>query len=108
MLNLTFKQAMQRGYIKPVRNKKYLMWMVKSGRCPCGADPTEAHHLIDAGLGGGMGSKASDLLAFPICRACHVLLHTDVVEWEDLNGCQWEHAGLTIAQAVNDGKIILK
>ncbi len=103
MLNLTFKQALQRGYIKPMRNKYYLVWMVKNIRCPCGAAATEAHHLISAGFGGGMGTKNSDLLAFAICAACHAMLHADISEWEDCYNSQWEHVALTMAQAVNEG-----
>jgi len=103
MLNLTFKAALQKGYIKPVRNKAYLVWMVKAGRCPCGAAATEAHHLIDSGFGGGMGTKNSDLLAFPICGVCHSELHACVSEWEETYNSQWEHVALTMAQAVNEG-----
>lgn len=107
MLKLTFKQALQRGYIKPIRKKSYLAWMVKNCRCPCGAAATESHHLISAGFGGGMGTKNSDLMAFPICGLCHAMLHADVAEWEDCYGSQYEHVVFTMLQAVNEGVLSL-
>lgn len=46
---------------------------------PCAAcmapAPSEAHHAIDVGLHPGMGRKASDLHAMPLCRVCHAKLH---------------------------------
>ena len=101
-MKLSFKRALQSGYVKPYRNKAYLVYL--SGlTCPCGAPACEAHHLIAAGFGGGMGTKASDIFALPICRECHDEIHRDVKAWEELFGSQWEHICMALHQAVSDG-----
>jgi hypothetical protein len=106
MIGLTFKQKLQKGYAKPLRNKNYLKF-VSSLTCPCGAPADEAHHIIDVGFGGGMGTKASDALTFPVCRACHTEIHQCVSRWEGIYGSQWEHVAMTLAQAIEDGAIEL-
>ena len=105
VIGLTFKQSLQKGYIKPTRNKNYLSW-VKTLPCPCGAPADDAHHIIDAGFG-GMGTKADDLLTFPVCRACHTEIHQNLRRWEDVYSIQQDHVLETLLQAVHDGVLPL-
>ena len=107
-MSLTYKQALQKGYVKPIRNKAYLKFVASLPCAVCGVEPAgEAHHVIDAGMGGGMGTKASDLFVFPLCRLHHTLLHDNVERWEAYNGSQWQFVALTIHQAITDGAISL-
>jgi len=66
----------------PMRCKAYRDFVASLPCCGCGGLSDEAHHIIDAGLGGGMGTKESDSHTLPLCRRCHNLLHHDVGEWE--------------------------
>jgi hypothetical protein len=106
-MTLTFKQKLQRGYVKLTQNKNYLSWVSSLQCCGCGAPADEAHHLISAGLGGGMGTKASDLLTMPVCRRCHDELHRDTKAWEATNNSQYMHICMTILEAVEEGVITL-
>lgn len=101
---MNFKQKLQAGYVKPIRNVNYLKY-VSSLECPCGAPADEAHHAIDVGLGKGMGTKASDLCVLPVCRNCHNLIHHNREDWEYRFGPQLLWVYLTIEQAVNEGVI---
>jgi hypothetical protein len=102
MMNLTFKQKMQKGYVRPLRSRNYLAF-VSSLQCPCGNQADEAHHVIDCGLGGGMGTKPSDLATIPICRTCHQQLHNNVAAWEQHFGSQLLWVYLTIEEARESG-----
>jgi hypothetical protein len=104
---ISFKRRLLAGHIKPLRSKAYLNYVSSLECCGCGAPADEAHHIIAAGLGGGIGTKASDLLIMPVCRKCHDDLHRDVKLWEQLLGSQYKHICLTILQAVDDGVINL-
>lgn len=101
---LTYRQALQKGLQKPIRNKAYLNYVASLPCVVTGIEPAgEAHHIIAAGFGGGMGTKASDLFVFPLCREEHMLLHADVDEWEDLHGSQWMWIALTLHEAFTSG-----
>jgi hypothetical protein len=113
---LPFKRRLMAGLVKPIRSKAYLDWVKTLSCCGCGIEPAsdgfsvntmDAHHLIAAGLGGGMGTKASDLLTIPLCRKCHNELHRDVKDWETENGSQYKHICLTLLEAVDEGIIEL-
>lgn len=99
---LTFKQAIQKGYIKPIRNKAYTDWVKSLPCCVCGKQSDDPHHIIQAGYG-GKGTKASDLWTIPLCREHHDELHKDVDAWEFAHGMQFEFVALTLLQAVHDG-----
>jgi len=61
--------------------EKYLAW-VKTQPCECCGMPSDdAHHLIGWGQG-GMGTKAHDIFAIPLCRKHHIELHNDPVKFE--------------------------
>ncbi len=68
-------------------------------RCRAPA-PSDAHHIVDMGLLPGMGRKAPDALAMPLCRVCHGVVHSG--ETED----QGRFLAWTIDQAVRDGWMI--
>ena len=66
--------------IKPWRNKQYLAWVHERPCCYCGhPGPSDPHHVIGLGFG-GMGTKASDHLAVPLCREHHNQLHEGRIE----------------------------
>ena len=61
---------------KRIKNKNYLIKLSEMKCCFCRMTPCgEAHH-IRKGTNGGMGLKPSDCYAIPICRSCHILIHT--------------------------------
>ena len=68
---------------KPWRSTKYLLW-VKSLPCAvCGNLQVEAHHLKGCGGFSGVGLRASDCLAVPLCRKCHNESHrAGSAEWQ--------------------------
>jgi len=68
---------------------KYLKW-VKTQPCACcGQTADDPHHLIGWGQG-GMGTKAHDILALPLCRQHHDELHRDIQAFEQKHGTQPE------------------
>lgn len=70
-------------------NQSYLAW-VKSQPCECCRQPADdPHHLIGHGQG-GMGTKAHDAFAIPLCRRHHNELHNDPVKFERKYGSQLE------------------
>ncbi len=91
--------------IKPFRNKKYLKWVrslpcIMSGR----TDNVIAHHIIACQMGGGMGTKASDLFAIPMNTEEHARLHGgETIHYID----QKAEALRTIEKAVNEGVLIM-
>ena len=105
---LPFKRRLMAGLVKPTRSKAYLEYVKSLNCCGCGVKADEAHHLIAAGLGGGMGTKASDFpYVIPLCRKCHNELHLNVKEWEEKNNSQAFLALLTVHQAFEEGVISL-
>ena len=99
---LPFKRRLMAGLVKPTRSKAYLEYVKSLNCCGCGVNADEAHHLIAAGLGGGMGTKADDVFTIPVCRRCHDALHKNVKEWEQEHGSQYQHICLTILQAIDE------
>ena len=69
--------------------RPYLNWVSK---LPCAAcamkdDTIVAHHLAsrNAPFCGGMGYKASDIFAMPLCHTCHSAAHNgdaDILDWQ--------------------------
>ena len=67
-----------------VKDEKYLKWVREQPCAHCKAPgPNHAHHLIGYGMG-GMGTKASDILAMSLCGECHDLVHRDYPEWREV------------------------
>ena len=75
----------------PTRSKAYRDFVKSLPCCGCGAPAGDPHHIIDCGLGGTMGGKASDIHTIPLCRKCHDLLHYNVSGWEIHHGDQATH-----------------
>lgn len=100
-ISLNFKQRLQFGYAKPKRNRAYLDWVKTLPCSKCNCEGTEPHHIIAAGLGGGMGTKADDYLSMPLCRKCHDELHDGI---KDMHS-QWEWVAMTLLQAIHEGVI---
>jgi hypothetical protein len=103
---LSFKQALSNGYVERMECQAYTRW-VKQLRCvSCNAPADDPHHPHGAGFK-GMGTKVPDWWVIPICRTCHDILHHDVIAWEEQNGSQFEHACLTLLQAIREGVLTL-
>ena len=78
------------------RSPKYLRF-IREQRCvSCGATPSEAHHLKGVRYLSGVGLKAGDNYAVPLCRRCHSRLHEGRIEKEE----QWQWLALTASKAV--------
>lgn len=78
--------------MKKGKDKAYLRRVSELPCCLCEQDPADvAHHP----LGGGMGLKAPDHTAIPLCHECHNALHMHngrfktMEKWERR---QWEAA----------------
>lgn len=63
----------------------------------CKQHGVQAHHPRIANIS-GMGQRASDWLAFPLCRADHADLHANVPLWEMRYGRQIDHATATLEE----------
>ncbi|MDV6318783.1 DUF968 domain-containing protein [Chromohalobacter sp. HP20-39] len=59
------------------RSPAYLAWVRTLPCCACGVSPCDAHHMVGMYGVGGMGLKAEDSMAMPLCRACHMDLHRE-------------------------------
>ena len=89
---------------KPFRSKKYLSWVRSLPCCISGMrENIVAHHIISCGMGGGMGTKPSDLFTIPINAGVHSLFHADGLNEID----QKAEALRTIEKAVNAGVLIM-
>jgi len=66
--------------------RKYLEWV--SWRCcvRCGADndTVVAHHLKGIGHMSGVGMKAPDWCAMPLCHECHATVHREPPDADQL------------------------
>lgn len=85
----------------------YLRWL-RAQPCTfpgCGKIGGEAHHIRGIGLFGGTALKAPDVLAMPICREHHHLIHhtTD----RQVLFLQYEMLHRTLRAAVTEGVLIL-
>lgn len=88
---------------KPTRNQDYLSWVKQQPCVACGHPVSDAHHVKGYGLS-GMGAKASDLTAFPLCRTCHSDLHDNGWRfWERGHGSQWLFVQGTLMRALREG-----
>lgn len=70
-----------------MKNPKYLDWVRTLPCCNCAApEGSEAHHIKGVGHMSGVGMKASDFTAMPLCRDCHRTTHTEpeqaLMQWE--------------------------
>jgi Protein of unknown function (DUF968) len=87
---------------KPARDSHHLRWVRQMPSVVSGQSPCDAHHLIGHGMG-GMGTKASDYLTFPLTRVEHTELHNmGWRSWEDIHGSQWRFVALTLEQRLLD------
>lgn len=92
--------------MRPFRSKKYLAWVRKQPSAISGRPADDAHHIIGHGLG-GMGTKPSDLLTFPLTRDEHMELHhIGWLAWEEKHGSQWRYAAETLADYLTSGEVI--
>jgi hypothetical protein len=101
---LTFSQALSRGYVERMEDRAYMDW-VKQLKCvSCHAPADDPHHPYGTQYK-GMGTKVPDYWVIPVCRNCHDALHHNVAGWEEANGTQYQHALLTLTQALYEGVI---
>lgn len=83
----------------PTRSQKYLNFVRTLPSVVSGQSGCVPHHVIACGMGGGMGTKASDLHTFPLTPEEHNTLHNDVKAWEQCYGSQTLHVLKTQAKA---------
>lgn len=88
---------------KPWRSRKYLAWIRKQPCCN-GCGPAVAHHIIGTGFLSGVGMKAGDNYAMPLCQECHSEMHSI----RALLPIQWEFIARTIGRALEEGIIDIK
>lgn len=87
--------------------RKYLNWVKAQPCCACGMPADDPHHITGVGMG-GVGLKASpDILAIPLCRQHHNLVHQDRARFESLYGSQMLFSLKTIVRALEEGSICL-
>ncbi len=95
---------------KKLRSKKYIDF-VKSLNCVISGQAAQApHHLIGRGQG-GMGTKSSDLFAFPLVNHYHVgdqgIHKIGYSEWESIYGSQWLYVVSTLKRAITSNIITI-
>jgi len=90
---------------KPIRNKKYLDWVKSLDCCFCGGSGGDAHHILGVGEG-GMGTKASDLRAMPVCRECHTGKFHRLDLFPGLRQDQWHFLANTLEQYIKDHEVV--
>ena len=75
---------MRDGFTVKTKVPEYRDW-IRSKRCAsCQAEPpSEAHHLKGDLMASGMGMKAPDWLAMPLCRLCHLKMHEAHPGWRE-------------------------
>ena len=56
--------------VKPVREKEYLKWLRRQ-RCENCGEGTKVEAAHTGNRGAGMGMKADDRDAIPLCEGCH-------------------------------------
>lgn len=101
---LTFRLALGAGHLGRIESRAYLDWVKTLPCCVCDSPADDPHHIVVAGYK-GMGSKTPDFWAIPLCRPHHDELHHDRQAWEENNGSQFEHAAVTMLQAILEGKV---
>lgn len=100
---MTFKKALQSGYLGRVEDRAYMDWVKTLPCCGCGVPADDPHHIT--GIGKGMGSKVPDYFVIPVCRKCHDEIHHDASTWEFHCGAQAEHVMYTLLQAITEKQI---
>ncbi len=90
---------MQYHRITPWKSQKYLAWIREQPCYQCGAQ-AEPHHIIGRGSMSGMGMKAPDYTAVPLCHQCHMAMHNS--NDSDMLDMQWEMIVRTIGVAIRE------
>lgn len=93
--------------LAPRKCPEYLEYIRRQPCAYCFSQPAEPHHLKGVLNLSGVGLKAWDLLAIPLCRYCHDRFHTRLARSIPL-GAQKELLLLTLAQAITEGVIAFK
>jgi hypothetical protein len=103
---MTYRRALQAGYVTPVRDEKYLALVRELPCCVCGAPPrSDPHHIVLRSGYKGFNYKLPDVWAIPLCRSHHDEIQQGVERWEERHGCQKEFALLTLAQLYSEGEL---
>lgn len=92
---------------KTWRNEKYLAWVRTQPSCISGMPADDAHHIKGHGMGGTV--KAPDWAVIPLTRGEHTNFHFHtVMDWETINGPQFEHVARTLGRAIELGVLTIK
>ncbi len=84
------------------RSKKYLDWIRQQPCWYCGR-PARPHHIKGVGHMSGVGLKAPDFTAMPLCDPCHEVMQREPTLWPD----QWEIIVRTLGRAIDEGILIV-
>ena len=83
----------------PMRSEDYRDWVKQQPCVLTGIEPAgDCHHIISVGEGGA-GTKACDLLSFPVTRESHQKFHRLDLHPE-LKDEQWKHVAKTLQRAI--------
>ena len=85
----------------PYRSRKYLDWIKEQPCAVTGLPADDPHHIIGV-MEGGTGTKACDLLCFPVTREEHDKFHRLDLHPE-LKDEQWKHVSKTLQKAIKEG-----
>lgn len=76
---------------------RYLIWIRDQPCANCLAPPpSDPHHIKGIGKYSGVGLRASDSTAMPLCRTCHSRLHGGVIPMDK----QWQWLAQTASRAL--------
>jgi hypothetical protein len=82
------------GYLKWLRGRECLISRLRQTHAHCGGKLEAAH--VDHGGDKGMGTKASDKFAIPLCSCCHARQHS--MGWKSFEKL-YGFSGIWIAKA---------
>lgn len=93
--NMSFRQALKRGFVGRIEDRQHLDWVKQQLCCACEQPADDPHHIVSVGYK-GQSTKSPDWWAIPLCRHHHDALHHNVSDWEQTHGPQIEHALVTL------------
>ena len=96
---LTFEQALRRGYAGRIVLRPYLDWLRALPCSSCGAPPPSDPSHVNSFK--GYGSKSPDPWAIPECRHCHESYERGVPDVDQ----RLRMAAIYLLQAIYDGHL---
>ncbi len=92
------------------QDKEYLAWVRQQECVECRAPaPSVPHHPRGQVYGCGMGLKAPDWLAVPVCKTCHYKYHDKTFDDPQATQADWVVRTLILAEGcgmINRGHVV--